>query len=201
MAYERLVVALGGNALLRQGDRGSAAEQEARSVAAMDALAPLLTPERQVVITHGNGPIVGNILIRHRLARHAVPPMPLDVCGAESQGNIGYLLERALRQVLRQIKATFLPVFEQVVEKIFALNKDAATFNRTVSIAHLPQTQFLQCRVDSMQLLAALADLDVIVTPEMEQLAAPVQAERTLAENSGHRPEAPGFLATERYGQ
>jgi carbamate kinase len=55
-----------------------------------------------VVITHGNGPIVGNILIRQQLARHLVPPMPLDVCGAESQGNIGYLLERALVQVLRQ---------------------------------------------------------------------------------------------------
>jgi carbamate kinase len=101
-AAERMVVALGGNALLRKGDRGSAAEQEARSLAAMDALAPLLTAERQLVITHGNGPIVGNILIRQQLARHVVPPMPLDVCGAESQGNIGYLLERALLQVLRQ---------------------------------------------------------------------------------------------------
>lgn len=101
-ARERIVVALGGNALLRKGDRGTAAEQEARGLAAMEASAPLLTPERQVVITHGNGPIVGNILIRQRLAQHVVPPMPLDVCGAESQGNIGYLLERALLQVVRQ---------------------------------------------------------------------------------------------------
>jgi carbamate kinase len=99
---ERIVVALGGNALLRQGDRGTAAEQAARSLVAMEALAPLLTPCRQVVITHGNGPTVGNMLIRQRLAQHAVPSMPLDVCGAESQGNIGYLLERALQQVLRQ---------------------------------------------------------------------------------------------------
>jgi carbamate kinase len=68
----------------------------------MDAITPLLTPERRVVITHGNGPIVGNILIRQQVARHVVPPMPLDVCGAESQGNIGYLLERALVQALRR---------------------------------------------------------------------------------------------------
>ncbi len=108
-ACERIVVALGGNALLRKGDRGTAAEQEARSVAAMDAIAPLLTPDRQVVITHGNGPIVGNILIRQQVARHVVPPMPLDVCGGESQGNIGYLLERALLQVLRQ-RGTSRPV-------------------------------------------------------------------------------------------
>ena len=99
---ERVVVALGGNALLRQGDAGTYAEQEARGLAAMEAVASLITTERQVVITHGNGPIVGNILIRQQLARHAVPPMPLDMCGAESQGNIGYLLERVLMQVLQQ---------------------------------------------------------------------------------------------------
>jgi carbamate kinase len=99
---ERLVIALGGNALLRQGDRGTAAEQTARSLTAMEALAPLLTTDRQVVITHGNGPTVGNMLIRQHMTQHVVPPMPLDVCGAESQGNIGYLLERALQQVLRQ---------------------------------------------------------------------------------------------------
>jgi carbamate kinase len=99
---ERIVIALGGNALLRQGDRGTAAEQAARSLTAMEAIAPLLTPDHQVVITHGNGPTVGNILVRQQLARQTVPPMPLDVCGAESQGNIGYLLERALQQVLQQ---------------------------------------------------------------------------------------------------
>ena len=58
------------------------------------------------------------------------------------------------------------------MEKIFTLNRDAAAFNRTVSVAHLPQTQFLQCRVDLTQLLAAFADLDIVITPEMEQLAA-----------------------------
>ncbi|MBI3800529.1 MAG: carbamate kinase [Deltaproteobacteria bacterium] len=99
---ERLVVALGGNALIRQGDRGTITEQAARSLAAMAAISQTVTAERQLVITHGNGPTVGNILIRQQLARHVTPAMPLDVCGAESQGNIGYLLERALTQVLRQ---------------------------------------------------------------------------------------------------
>lgn len=99
---ERLVIALGGNALLRQGDQGTATEQAARSLEAMQAIVQVLTPDLQVVLTHGNGPTVGNILIRQQLARRTVPPMPLDICGAESQGNIGYLLERALRQTLRQ---------------------------------------------------------------------------------------------------
>ena len=99
---ERIVIALGGNALLRQGDSGTAAEQTARSLAAMHALVPLITPERHVVITHGNGPIVGNILIRQQHTSQLVPAMPLDVCGAESQGNIGYVLERSLVQALHQ---------------------------------------------------------------------------------------------------
>lgn len=95
---ERIVVAFGGNALLRHGDRATYAELEARSRAAMETIAGLVTAERQVAITYGNGPIVGNALIRQQLASHALPPMPLDVCGAESQGSIGYLLERALVQ-------------------------------------------------------------------------------------------------------
>ena len=99
---ERIVIALGGNALLRQGDHGTAKEQAARGLAAMEALAPLITSNRQLIITHGNGPTVGAILIRQQMARAVVPAMPLDVCDAESQGNIGYLLERALRQVVLQ---------------------------------------------------------------------------------------------------
>jgi hypothetical protein len=95
---------------------------------------------------------------------------------------------REVREELRQIKGTFLPVLEQVVQKIFALNNAAATFNRTVSVAHLPQTEFLQCRVDLTQLLAALVELDVVITPEMEQLAASVQMETKFAEPESYGP-------------
>jgi carbamate kinase len=97
---ERLVIAVGGNALLRSSDHGSYAELTNRSLQAMTSIATVVRPDLQVVLTYGNGPIVGNILLRHQLSRRSVPPMPLDVCGAESQGNIGYLLERALMQAL-----------------------------------------------------------------------------------------------------
>jgi hypothetical protein len=90
---------------------------------------------------------------------------------------------REVQKELRGMKETFLPVFEQLVEKIFALNQDAAAFNRTVSIAHLPQTQFLQCRVDLTQMLAAFSDLDIVVTPEMEQLAAIAQGKGATTSN------------------
>src|SRR5712692_35756 len=110
----------------------------------------------------------------------------------EAEALAGVLLK------LRQIKEAFLPVLEQVVEKIFALNKDAATFNRTVSVAHLPQTQFLQCRIDLTQLLAALVELDVVVTPEMEQLAASAQGLEAKAENNMYRPAGSTFGTEER---
>ncbi|HXG22286.1 MAG TPA: hypothetical protein VNN62_24860 [Methylomirabilota bacterium] len=98
------------------------------------------------------------------------------------------LRAREVQQELRQVKAAFLPAFEQVVEKIFALNRDAAAFNRSVAVAHLPQTQFLQCRVDLTQLLAAFADLDIIVTPEMEQLAALTPSTEDLPNDGSYRP-------------
>jgi hypothetical protein len=103
------------------------------------------------------------------------------------------LRAREVQQELRQVKEAFLPVFEQVVEKIFALNRDAVAFNRTVSVAHLPQTQFLQCRVDLTQLLAAFADLDVVVTPEMEQLAANARSAEEGARNGLQRLGDPRF--------
>jgi hypothetical protein len=105
---------------------------------------------------------------------------------------------RDIREELRQIKEACLPALQQVVEKIFALNKDAATFNRTVSVAHLPQTQFLQCRIDLTQLLAALAELDVVVTPEMEQLAASTQGLEPKPETNAHRSAGPGFATNEQ---
>jgi carbamate kinase len=89
------VVALGGNALIRPGDRGSAAEQSARLNAAASSLAPLFTDER-LVITHGNGPQVGNELLRQERAADEVPPLPLYLAVAQTQAEIGALIETEL---------------------------------------------------------------------------------------------------------
>ena len=77
-----------------------------------------------------------------------------------------------IRNELHQLKQTLLPAFEHIREKVAALQRDAVAFNHTAAVPHVPQTQFLQCRVDLTELLAALAELDVAVMPEMEQLAA-----------------------------
>jgi carbamate kinase len=90
----RLVVALGGNALLRRGEPAEAATQRAHVREAASALAALAA-EHELVITHGNGPQVG-LLALEADAYRAVAPYPLDILGAESQGMIGYLLIQAL---------------------------------------------------------------------------------------------------------
>jgi carbamate kinase len=90
----RLVVALGGNALLRRGEPAEAATQRTHVREAASALAAL-AHEHEVVITHGNGPQVG-LLALEADAYEAVTPYPLDVLGAESQGMIGYFLVQAL---------------------------------------------------------------------------------------------------------
>ena len=90
------VVALGGNALVRPGERGTAAEQRANLADTFRALAPLLDAGR-LVFTHGNGPQVGNELLRHELASAEAPPLPLYLAVAQTQAEIGSLIAAELR--------------------------------------------------------------------------------------------------------
>ena len=92
------VIALGGNAVIRSGERGTAAEQLANLRTACAALAPLLSDPR-VVVTHGNGPQVGNELLRQERAADVAPPLPLYVAVAQTQAEIGALLAAELRPV------------------------------------------------------------------------------------------------------
>src|SRR5438445_9764124 len=95
----RVVVALGGNALLRRGERDTAQEMRRSARFAAERVADIAGAGWEVVVTHGNGPQVGRILLQQELAKEQVAPMPLDVCGAESQGQIGYLLQVAIGDV------------------------------------------------------------------------------------------------------
>lgn len=107
----RVLVALGGNAMT--GPDGSASPQAQLEAigAAMEHVAALVASGHDVVVTHGNGPQVGNILVKNELAAHVVPPVPLDWCGAQTQGTIGFTilntLEAALgrREVRRPVAA------------------------------------------------------------------------------------------------
>ncbi|MCU1621379.1 MAG: cpkA [Frankiales bacterium] len=96
----RLVVALGGNALSPAGGTGSVEEMRSSLSVAASALAALVTDGHSLVLTHGNGPQVGRLLLQQERAAADVPPMPMDVCGALSQGQLGYLVAQALDNAL-----------------------------------------------------------------------------------------------------
>ena len=96
------VVALGGNALLRENEEGTIEQQEENATETVENLVHLIKDGYELVITHGNGPQVGNILMRNDAGEklYNIAPMPLDICVADSQGGIGYMVERMLRNVL-----------------------------------------------------------------------------------------------------
>jgi carbamate kinase len=96
---ERVVVALGGNALLRRDEEDTFENAYDSARRAAEKVADIASAGWEVVVTHGNGPQVGRILLQQESARKLVHPMPLDVCGAESQGQIGYLLQVTIGDV------------------------------------------------------------------------------------------------------
>jgi carbamate kinase len=97
----RLVVALGGNAILRRGEKGTAGEQFGHVQYAAANLTAIVREGHRIAITHGNGPQVGDILLANECAKDTLPRMPLDVCGAESQGMLGYMIRQSLENALR----------------------------------------------------------------------------------------------------
>src|SRR5713101_6619768 len=89
---ETIVIALGGNALLKRDDKGTFEEQFSNVQTAAKGIVDLIQMGYRVVLTHGNGPQVGATLLRHEMAKNVVPPFPLHACNAETQGLIGYMV-------------------------------------------------------------------------------------------------------------
>ena len=96
------VVAFGGNALLRANEVGTIEQQEKNTLDTCEKLISLLRDNYNLVITHGNGPQVGNILLRNEAGyvQYKIPKMPLDICVADSQGGIGYMIDRQMRNAI-----------------------------------------------------------------------------------------------------
>jgi len=113
------VIALGGNALQRDNQKGTIEEQEKNTFKTLENLVFLLQEGYELVITHGNGPQVGDLLQRNEAGEinYGIPAMPLDVCVAGTQGEIGYMIERILRNALTKhgIKKNVISLISQVV--------------------------------------------------------------------------------------
>ncbi|MEI6174036.1 MAG: carbamate kinase [Bacteroidota bacterium] len=121
------VVALGGNALLRGDQKGTIDEQEANANATAESLVKLIKRDYNIVITHGNGPQVGNIMLANSAGykMFGLPEMPLDICVAYSQGFIGYIIEQQLKNVLEihDMERDIITITTQVL-----VNKDDPAF-------------------------------------------------------------------------
>jgi len=122
------VVALGGNALLRSDQKGTIGEQEANAYATAECLVKLMKRDYNIVITHGNGPQVGNIMLANSAGHRmfGIPEMPMDICVAYSQGFIGYVIEQQLKNVLElnEMERDIITIATRVL-----VNKDDPAFN------------------------------------------------------------------------
>lgn len=98
---KRVVIALGGNAILRPNQEATYENQLKNVQISSDLIANVKKAGHKVIVTHGNGPQVGNILRQNEEAKAVVPALPIDVCSAESQGFIGYMMEQTLKNALQ----------------------------------------------------------------------------------------------------
>ena len=128
MRKKLAVVALGGNALLRGDQIGTIDEQEENTTLTLENLVFLIKEGYNIVITHGNGPQVGNILMRNDAGEqiYNIAQMPVDICVADSQGGIGYMIERMFRNVLNRhrIERNVICIVTQVI-----VDKNDPAFN------------------------------------------------------------------------
>jgi carbamate kinase len=130
-----LLIALGGNALIQKGQTGTAEEQFANLKRPMQQIARL-SRDYRVVITHGNGPQAGNLLLQQESCRE-VPDMPLEIIVAMTQGQIGYMIESTLDRALMEIGVTTEQLFVSLISYVVVDEKDPAFQHPTKPIGPL----------------------------------------------------------------
>lgn len=127
MRKKLALVAFGGNVMLPSGSKGTAKEQYRSAKQAAKLMVDIVKKGYELIIVHGNGPQVGNILLQMEAGSNIVPPFPLDVCDAMSEGSMGYMLERAVLNELRKqsIDKEITTILTQVV-----VDKDDPAFKK-----------------------------------------------------------------------
>jgi len=114
---KKAVIALGGNALIKKGQKGTIYEQFANTRRSTKSIVKMIKKGWDVVITHGNGPQVGAILLQNKVAKDLTPAMPLGICVAESEGLIGYMIQQCLSNALKKehIEKPVIALITQVI--------------------------------------------------------------------------------------
>jgi len=114
---KRAVIALGGNALIKKGQKGTIYEQFANTRESCRSIVRMIKDGWDVVITHGNGPQVGALVLQNQAAKDLTPEMPLGICVAESEGLIGYMVQQCLSNALQreQVEKSVIALITQVI--------------------------------------------------------------------------------------
>ena len=114
---KKVIIALGGNALIKENQQGTIYEQFANTRKISESIIKIIKENYRIIITHGNGPQVGSILLQNNAARDKIPPMPLGICVAESEGLIGYMIQQCIYNELKKnkIKKDVVTIITQVL--------------------------------------------------------------------------------------
>lgn len=134
MDKKRIVIALGGNAIIPVGKKGTYLDQYQITKSTMAQVGQLAADGHQLVVTHGNGPVVGNIFLRNYAGyeKYGIQPMPLFVCGADSQGGLGYMIQQNLQNAML-LQNLDIPV-ATIVTQVLVDRGDPAFANPTKPI-------------------------------------------------------------------
>ncbi|PIE54316.1 MAG: carbamate kinase [Dethiosulfovibrio peptidovorans] len=143
----RVVVALGGNAILQRGQKGTEVDQRENVRKTVHQIVRMIEAGYEVVLTHGNGPQVGAILIQNEAGREKVPAMPMDVCGAESQGFIGYMFVQEFKKALLERKLDKEPLC--LVTQVEVSADDPAFVNPTKPVGPFYDEATAKARIES----------------------------------------------------
>ncbi len=129
---DRVIISIGGNAIIRRDNTGAIEEQFRNTESACKYIARVAASGGAVIITHGNGPVVGNIIIRNEAARDQIPPMPLYICDADSEGGMGFMIQLSLYNQL--VKAHNIRDVVAVVTQVVVDPTDEAFSRPTKAI-------------------------------------------------------------------
>lgn len=132
MRKKLIVVALGGNALIKEGQKGTISEQFDNTTEALRGVVELIKMGHKIVITHGNGPIVGYSMLRVEKCEEIAPYIPLGICVADTQGGVGYMIALCLKNLLRKEKVNKEVV--AIITQVLVNGKDPSFANPTKPI-------------------------------------------------------------------
>ncbi|MEJ5273870.1 MAG: carbamate kinase [Spirochaetota bacterium] len=139
MKKKTVVIAIGGNSLIKQGQKGTFEEQYEAVIDTVENVIELIKSGYRVVITHGNGPQVGNVLIQSEAAKNQVPTIPLDVAGAFTQGGMGYMISQVIKNHLQEHNLEY--DVATVVTQVLVDKNDKAFQNPTKPVGPFYKTK------------------------------------------------------------